>query len=243
VRHNSDDEYLEALWVLGEDDREHRSAETLKERMGGQFEADRLADLLARGMIVRDSNGRLSLGPAAVEYTRALIRSHRIAERLIHDVLGGEFEPGACEFEHVTNVGMVDAICTLLGHPRECPHGLPIPEGECCRQSLEVVRRSVFPLTELRAGQTARIAYVYSQNDSELHIVEGLQIRPGEDVKLHQKYPTYVLEIDGTNVALDPEVARNIQVWADTATAVPDVPRHDHRRRRRRGFLGSRERG
>jgi len=66
---------------------------------------------------------------------RQLIRARRLAERLIHDVLGGEFEEGACEFEHMGSTKLIDSICTLLGHPKECPHGLPIPEGECCQRS------------------------------------------------------------------------------------------------------------
>ena len=62
-------------------------------------------------------------------------RAHRLAEKLIHHVSGGDFEKGAAEFEHVADPKLIDSLCTMLGHPRECPHGQPIPEGECCRRS------------------------------------------------------------------------------------------------------------
>ena len=68
-----------------------------------------------------------------------LIRAHRLAEKLIHDVLGGKFEDEACEFEHIASPKLVDSICTMLGHPKECPHGLPIPEGDCCKRSKDFV--------------------------------------------------------------------------------------------------------
>jgi hypothetical protein len=34
-------------------------------------------------------------------------------------------------------------------------------------------------------------------------------------VRLHQEYPSYVIECDGASIALDAEVARNINVWME----------------------------
>ena len=33
----------------------------------------------------------------------------------------GDIETGACEFEHILALELVASICTLLGHPKECP--------------------------------------------------------------------------------------------------------------------------
>jgi Mn-dependent DtxR family transcriptional regulator len=38
----------------------------------------------------------------------------------------------ACKFEHILSPEATERICTFLGHPRTCPHGSPIPAGECC---------------------------------------------------------------------------------------------------------------
>ena len=132
---------------------------------------------------------------------------------MIYDVLGGEFESGACEFEHIITPELVDSICILLGHPRECPHGMPIPEGECCKRSAKTAQNSVIPLTELSVGQSVRIAYVSCKNDQQLHKIDSLQIRPGVLVKMHQIYPSYVIECEGANIALDREIVSNIHVW------------------------------
>jgi DtxR family Mn-dependent transcriptional regulator len=128
-------------------------------------------------------------------------------------VLGKEFESGACELEHILSTDIVDAICTLLGHPRECPHGFPIPEGECCTVSARYARQMIVPLTELETGCPARVAYVYAQNDRQLHKLMSLQIKPGAIVTLHQKLPSYVMECEGAHIALDTEAAGNINVW------------------------------
>jgi energy-coupling factor transporter ATP-binding protein EcfA2 len=65
-----------------------------------------------------------------------VIRRHRLAERLftetfhVHDEK--EIAEQACKFEHILSPEATDSICSFLGHPRTCPHGSPIPAGECC---------------------------------------------------------------------------------------------------------------
>ncbi len=222
------DELLESLWYVYEAN-QTATAEEIEKRRGKTVNRAGLEELHEEGMIDIDHSGKepvYTFTEKGEEHTRLLIRSHRLAERLIYDILGGDFETGACEFEHITNIGLVDAICTLLGHPRECPHGLPIPEGECCRRSADTVKRAVKPLVELDIGEAARIAYVYSKDDQQLHVVEGLQIKPGTLVRVHQKSPTYVISIEDAHIAIDDEVAANIQVWADTTEFALPGPRY-----------------
>ena len=210
---------LERLWQLRErgcSDRARRCAR----RSADRYRRSGPASSSRRRPRDAGRARRSPLPRAGSAHAERLIRAHRIGERLIHDVLGREFESGACEFEHILNTEIVDGICTLLGHPRECPHGFPIPEGECCRVSARYVQKIIVPLTELKIGQTARVAYVYTRSDQQLHRLTSLQIRPGTLVKLHQAYPSYVIECDGASIALDDEVARSINVWIEGAAAV-----------------------
>jgi Mn-dependent DtxR family transcriptional regulator len=48
----------------------------------------------------------------------------------VHDE--AEVAEEACKFEHILSPEATERICTFLGHPRTCPHGSPIPAGECC---------------------------------------------------------------------------------------------------------------
>jgi len=65
-----------------------------------------------------------------------IIRRHRLAERLFvytfHVQDEHEIAEQACRFEHILSPEATDSICSFLGHPRTCPHGSPIPAGECC---------------------------------------------------------------------------------------------------------------
>ncbi len=65
-----------------------------------------------------------------------IIRRHRLAERLFTETFQvndeKEVAEQACKFEHILSPEATDSICSFLGHPRTCPHGSPIPAGECC---------------------------------------------------------------------------------------------------------------
>ena len=210
-KHDEKDEYLEALWCMREKGQD--SIGSLESFIGDNFDRGMIDALLSEDLVEVSENNRISLTEKGETSARQIIRSHRLGERLIYDVLGGNFEAGACEFEHMVEAGLVNSICTLLGHPRECPHGMPIPEGECCRQKTKMAESSVFPLTELEQGEFARVAYVNGRNNQRTQRMGVLQIRPGAAIRVLQKYPCYVVDCEGGNVALGNEEASSISVW------------------------------
>jgi DtxR family Mn-dependent transcriptional regulator len=70
------------------------------------------------------------------------------------------------------------------------------------------------PLTELKVGDSGRVVYVNCRDDRLLHKIDGLHIRPGAVIKVHQRYPSFVLECEGANIAVSAEIAESICVWA-----------------------------
>ncbi|MDC7222988.1 MAG: metal-dependent transcriptional regulator [Spirochaetales bacterium] len=210
-----EDEHLEGIWLLEEKGLSSRSA--LSERLGDQFDSAVLGGLEEKGYIAD-----LHLTDVGRDYTGRLIRAHRLAERLLNDVLGiRDYEVGACEFEHIMNREILDGLCTLLGHPTQCPHGLPIPPGECCLNKKKRVDQAVHDLLSLKPGDTMKILYIQTQNDRELHILEGMQIRPGKRIKVHQTRPALVIEVDGTHIALDESVGEKILGLSGDEEALP----------------------
>jgi DtxR family Mn-dependent transcriptional regulator len=208
------DEHIERLYYMKEEGTDLMDA--LKNAMNSNFNAAIVDELSADDVVkLTDGGGKIRLTEKGEVYARQLIRAHRLAERLLYDVIGGDFESGACEFEHTVTPELVDSICTLLGHPKLCPHGLPIPEGQCCKNFSRTAQSSVIPLAELEVGQSARIAYINSKSDQQLHKMDNLRIRPGVVITLHQKYPAYVIECEGSNIAMDEEIVVNICVWRE----------------------------
>jgi putative ABC transport system ATP-binding protein len=126
------DEVLEHMWTRRES-REHMESTDFT-----QMQWKRLIVTLSRiGLVKVEENGE-HFTPAGEERARNVIRRHRLAERLFRDVLSihdeVEIESSACKFEHILSPDVTDRICTLLGHPDACPHGSPIPKGECCAE-------------------------------------------------------------------------------------------------------------
>ena len=205
------DEHIEQLWYMREDGSD--SIDSLKNSLGDSFNADIIDELASEDIVELTQGDKVALTKKGADCAQQLIRAHRLAERLLYDVLGGDFESGACEFEHTVTPELVDSICILLGHPKACPHGMPIPQGQCCKSSSRIAQSSVVPLVELDVGQSARVAYINCKSDQQLHKIDGLRIRPRAVVTLHQRYPTYVIECEGSNIAMDEQIASNICVW------------------------------
>ena len=124
------DEYMETLWYLVEEGR--LTTDGLQTWAEETFNEEIVAHLQKEQLIAVQGE-KIEFTPAGYEKAKQIVRCHRLAERLLADVLGmkpKEIEQGACEFEHILAPEIVDSICTLLGHPSECPHGLKIPEGK-----------------------------------------------------------------------------------------------------------------
>jgi DtxR family Mn-dependent transcriptional regulator len=72
------------------------------------------------------------------QIARRMIRNTRLLEILMRDSLRIAIdEEMVCGIEHHMKEAFTDALCTLLKHPLECPHGHPIPRGKCCQSALE----------------------------------------------------------------------------------------------------------
>jgi len=174
-----------------------------------------LEDLISEKLLKVGADGNLSFTDEGYNRAKKIVRLHRLTERLLHDVLGisgGEMHISACEFEHIISPSVEESICALLGHPRLCPHGSKIPEGDCCLKKTEDVKPIIVPLGNLPPGKEARVAYIYTPDHSLLHKLLSMGFMPGAVVKLHQKYPSLVVNIGSTMVALEEDVAKTIFV-------------------------------
>ncbi|NIQ18273.1 MAG: hypothetical protein GTN43_05695, partial [Candidatus Aenigmarchaeota archaeon] len=139
-----------------------------------------------------------------------------LAERLMNDVLGkklSDIEQAACEFEHILSPELVDSICILLGHPHKCPHGESIPQGKCCVEARSSVKSVVIPVTKMKVGSTAKIAFLNTKDDGRTHKLLNLGLNPGAEIKLHQSYPVLVVEIERRQIAIENSIGEEINVW------------------------------
>ena len=91
-----------------------------------------------RGLVAPEGEG-FALTGSGHDRARDIIRRHRLAECLFRDTFeirsNEQIESNACVLEHVLSAEVTESICKFLKHPTQCPHGRPIPRGQCCEQS------------------------------------------------------------------------------------------------------------
>ena len=129
------------------------------------------------------------------------MRRHRLAERLFADVFEMKEEfihEDACKLEHILSEELTDSVCTFLGHPPTCPHGKPIPRGECCKKYSVELKPLVMRLNDFEVGQEGRIVYIVPSDPSRLNRLNSIGINAGSVIKLMQKWPSIVVQVEET---------------------------------------------
>lgn len=209
---NIEEEILESLWI---DQVEKKKAfSSLNELANVEIETSALDNLSKIGYTSIEDN-KIKLLDKGKEYAQNIVRRHRLAERLLVDVLQLKKESvhsPSCQFEHILNEEVEENICILLGHPKICPHGKPIPQGKCCIQSKWLVESSIKPLSALTQGQRGKVVYLHTLDDKKLQKMMVMGVLPGRQITLLHRFPSYVFQIGFSQVAVDSEIADSIYV-------------------------------
>ncbi len=210
------EELLETIYTEREEGRDHVASILSHAAVGHAPDAARtdLEALASEGLLRLDGSA-VSLTPAGEAVARDVVRRHRLTERLFRDLLAVSdttMEDQACELEHILSPEATESVCTLLGHPPTCPHGRPIPPGACCGAFQRTVRPLVTGLRHFELGATGRIVFIAPKFHDRMDRLAALGVIPGSELRLHQRSPSYVIEIGETTIALDPEIAGEIFV-------------------------------
>ena len=206
------EEVLSIIW----EEREKNSSnkDKIKEIILEKIQEDILKDLITEGHITIDNNS-VNFTAKGEATAKDIIRRQRLAERLLIDVLElgrKETDSYACEFEHIISKEVEESICTLLGHPKECPHGHPIPAGDCCLKAKGIIESIVVPLTKLSPGNIGKVVYLLTHKHPQLHKLMSLGIVPGVRISVHQVFPSFIIQVEETQVALEEDIAKEIYV-------------------------------
>lgn len=206
------DEALELIWLLVEEGRMDLNRFKLSSEDNN---VDILIDALKTEGLVIISEDKIQFTDKGYSMAKTLVRRLRLAERLLTDVFempGDTVITDACKMEHILSEELTDSVCTFLGHPPTCPHGKPIPRGVCCKKYKVEVEPVVTRLSEFEVGSEGRITFIVPTKSSRLSKLNSLGITAGSVIRLLQKKPSYVIQIDETTIAIDPEIVKEIYV-------------------------------
>jgi putative ABC transport system ATP-binding protein len=129
------DHLLERIWMCGEEGTNAQLDSIRIPGAPGALDSARTLGRMADLKLVEMRDTDVHLTETGNRRARDVVRRHRLAERLFKDTFAiddSEAHTQACKFEHIISPELDQRICTFLGHPKTCPHGNPIPPGECC---------------------------------------------------------------------------------------------------------------
>ncbi|MBA2390460.1 MAG: metal-dependent transcriptional regulator [Geodermatophilaceae bacterium] len=143
------------------------------------------------GLLSVEDDRHLRLSDAGRQLAVAVMRKHRLAELLLVNVIGLDWEDvhiEACRWEHVMSEAVERRLVVLLNNPTLCPHGNPIPGLEALGGAPDLTAPEDFVQLSTAATAGGRSVVVCRiseqlQSDAELmRLLKDTHVRPGEHV-------------------------------------------------------------
>jgi DtxR family Mn-dependent transcriptional regulator len=204
----------------------------ISERLGhsGPTVSQTIGRMERDGLVVVSDDRRLELTDAGRQKAVDVMRKHRLAERLLSDVIGLDWayvHDEACRWEHVMSEQVERRLVELLGHPTESPYGNPIPGldqlGDVPANGFEqgvvgLVRR-LNDAGEPITGTVRRLAEPAQVDPELLQQLKNAGVVPGAsgDYRYNEGY--VLVQMDGSDEGLElpVEVASHIFLVDDRA--------------------------
>jgi DtxR family transcriptional regulator, Mn-dependent transcriptional regulator len=213
TQHPPLEEYLETVLELDEDGLVVTQAR-LADRLG--HSAPTVSQMVRRLVLegyLEVSHRVVALTPKGRAQAERVVRKHRLAERLLIDVIGLAWDKAheeAGRWEHVISDEVESLLVQLLGNPSTCPHGNPIPGGPPVSQHLSSLAGCV-------PGDRVRLERVTEQVEVDREALTYLAdngFMPGTDAEIRTRAPdgTLVLELVAGSIAVGPDLAEHLYV-------------------------------
>jgi DtxR family Mn-dependent transcriptional regulator len=178
------------------------------------------------GLLAVEGDRHLELSEKGRQLATRVMRKHRLAERLLIDVIGLEIEyvhEEACRWEHVMSEQVERRLVQILEHPTESPYGNPIPGlaelGESGDEAVflsgvvamtKAVGHSVEPIRLV----VRRIAEELQKDTEVMSVLRRVGALPGNDVLVSVGHDGLVVARQGETAEIDAEAAAHIFVTA-----------------------------
>ena len=128
--------YLKAIWHLTERKEDVKISTIAKMLNVRQPSVVQMLKKLNDRKLVDYTKAGVSLTENGEQIGSKMMRNSRLLEVLMDSALKVEIdEEMVCGIEHHMNTQFTDALCTMLNHPRKCPHDHDIPVGVCCEKN------------------------------------------------------------------------------------------------------------
>ncbi len=180
-----------------------------------------LKKLGAEGYLTYEARGVAKLTEKGLTVAVRVIRRNRLAEVFLQDILGmpwDEVHEEACRLEHAISERVEERLVAVLGDPKVCPHGLPIPPAD-----LSAPTRVGQRLADAQAGTTVRVVEVVEDVPETLRYLDQIGLRPGATIDIIERGPLggpITVEGSSGRTAISIELARLIAISTEASPAL-----------------------
>ncbi|HEY4442300.1 MAG TPA: metal-dependent transcriptional regulator [Candidatus Elarobacter sp.] len=180
-----------------------------------------LKKLTNDGYLTYEARGTAKLTEKGLKVAVRVLRRNRLAEVFLQDVLGmpwDEVHEEACKLEHAISERVEERLVAILGDPKVCPHGHPIPSADLTEPVR--IERS---LADAEAGTTVRVAEVVEDVPETLRYLDRVGLRPGATVAVVERGPVggpITIESPHGRTAISLELARLIAITDEAKPAL-----------------------
>jgi DtxR family Mn-dependent transcriptional regulator len=209
------EEYLETVLALKEAGTPAIQAR-IAERLGRSAPSvSEMLDRLTDDGYIRREGRVVELTEKGSMLAEKVVRRHRLAERLLVDVIGLEWHKvhnEAGRWEHVISDDVEARLVILLGDPSTCPHGNPIPGSTSPPPNGEQQ-----PLSGVEPGTKVRLDRISEEVEldmASLAYLDSYGFIPGATALVASRGPddTLLLELGDATVAFGPDLSRRLYV-------------------------------
>lgn len=213
--------YLKAIYELEEEGitpMRARIAERLDH--SGPTVSQTVARMERDGLLHVSGDRQLEFTPEGRLTAVEVMRKHRLAERLLLDVIGLEWEKvheEACRWEHVMSETVERKLVELLDNPTSSPYGMPIP-GLDLLGLVPPKTLDCLPIADVDSGsyELVRIGEPIQTDEEFLNQLRDLALVPGSKVFVTKDSASVLLTAEGQaeGMLLDATIASHLFVAA-----------------------------
>jgi DtxR family Mn-dependent transcriptional regulator len=199
----------------------------ISERLGhsGPTVSQTIARMERDGLVTVEGDRHLALTDEGRSKATHVLRKHRLAERLLADVIGLDWayvHDEACRWEHVMSEQVERRVLEMLNHPTESPYGNPIPGlaelGDTPASRFMDGVRSIVDLAPADAGEIkVRIRRLAEPVQFEPELLQQLQsagVMPGASATVSTIGSYVVVQVDGFAEGLELPVEVAVHIYA-----------------------------
>ncbi len=206
------EEYIEAIYRLQKRSGAAKTKELAEELsvVPGSI-TNTIAHLEKHGLVEHEPYRGVRLTAKGEKLALDILRRHRLAERLLTDVLNAEWSDVheiACKLEHALTKDIIPLLEKRLGHPKFCPHGNPIPT-----ERGEIEEEECYSLTEVGLNEACKVAKITDGKREKLLTLASKGIKLNVPVHVAEKKPSHmVLLVAGKKCVLSYDDASSVWV-------------------------------